>query len=179
MNNKNIFLICGEAGSGKTQFAEYLRDSIDKRTSNKSLVRGNAQSVKDKARDDFNWNGVKDFEGRQLLIDITNEYYALDRYYWEKSLLKAFNQYIEVHKDCDTLIVPDWRFPQTKSFFEEEFCSVTTIEVVRHDKEECTHKNHSSENNFKTFNSEWTIYNNEDLESLREKAEKLVAWTIK
>lgn len=170
----NVILICGESGSGKTELANFIKEYLDNRTGtylDVTLVRGNAQSVKDKATKQFNWNGVKDKKGRQLLIDITDEGYARDKFYWEN---ETFTEAI-MHKEftcktCDYLVIPDWRYSCTLEYFKNRMEKVIAIKVVRPSRKQGTHDSHSSENNFKDFEIDMEVYNTKDLDYLKQQA---------
>ena len=168
---RNIFLICGSARSGKNQVADYMKECIDYYFSTeRTLIRGNAQTVKNIAKNKYNWDEEKDEKGRQLLIDITNEGYDKDRFYWEKETLCAFGIHNHYNPEVDYLIIPDWRYSQTEEFFKEFLPSsvykVTTFRVTRDNKPKGTHENHITENDFKGFEVDYEISNNGTLEEL-------------
>lgn len=174
-----VILICGKARSGKNQLAEYLKHYLDRDDEGnfleRSLIRGNAQSVKDRAIKYYNWNGEKDQKGRQLLIDITEKGYAQDKFYWEK---ETFTEAI-IHKEftnanCEYLIIPDWRYAQTKDYFEKVADKVIAIRVTRPNLEKGTHDDHSSENDFLNFNIDMEAPNTRDLENLKKVAKHIV-----
>jgi hypothetical protein len=174
-----VILICGKARSGKNQLADYLKEAldIDKNGAyfNRTLIRGNAQSVKDRAVNDHNWNGEKDAKGRQLLIDITNEGYDKDTYFWEKELFTEAIMYKEFsNRNCEYLIVPDWRYAQTLGYFNTVADKVITVKVTRPNNEVGTHDNHSSENDFMFFPIDVEVNNDKDLDNLKKVAKSIV-----
>lgn len=163
-----VILICGKARSGKNQLATYLAEYLDV---NKTLIRGNADSVKEIAYEHFNWNGEKDAKGRQLLIDITNDGYAKDIHYWEKTTFKE--AVVFTNKQYEYLIIPDWRYAQTLDYFRKVATSVTTIRVVRPNLPEGTHKYHVSENALDLFDVQYEVLNDKDLDNLKKVAKEL------
>lgn len=174
-----VLLICGKAGSGKDTFAKllelYLDLDVRGNYHERTYIRGNAQSVKDKAVQQHNWNGVKDSKGRQLLIDITNEGYNDDIHYWEKKTFLEAIMYKEfINKRCEYLIVPDWRYPQTLDYFKKVADEVITIRVTRPNNVEGTHNYHVSENAFESFKVDHEVLNDKDLDSLKKVAKKIV-----
>lgn len=176
----NVILICGQAGSGKNQLADYLMNHLDTQPSgavfNRTLIRGNAQSVKDVATKKFKWNGEKDAKGRQLLINITDEGYARNKYYWEEETFTEAIMHREFeNRYCDFLIIPDWRYASTLDYFKDKCENVVTIRVTRPNLEEGTHSKHSSENDFKNFEVDYEVVNDKDLDHLNEVARRIVA----
>lgn len=174
-----VILISGKAGSGKNQLAEYLKEYLDLDPKgvpfNQTLIRGNAECVKDQAILKHNWNGEKDKKGRQLLIDITNEGYAKDVHYWEKETFTEAVMHKEfINKNCRYLIIPDWRYSQTLDYFRKVADSVTTIRVTRPNLPEGTHKYHVSENALDLFDVQFDIENSKDLNNLKAIARQIV-----
>ena len=119
-----IILINGKARSGKDTLASLIKGILKDK---KVLIRGNAQTVKDCAKRYFNWNGVKDTKGRQLLIDITNLGYSKDPYHWDKLTLK----YALDRGLYDYLIITDWRYMSTYEYLKEQGYEVITIHRQR------------------------------------------------
>lgn len=179
----NVILICGKAGSGKNKLAELIKNHLDTEPSgrilDKTLIRGNAQSVKDVATKEHNWNGEKDVKGRQLLIDITNEGYATDKFYWEdQTFTEAIMHKEFVNKYCDYLIIPDWRYACTPEYFRERFDKVVTVRIERPNLDKGTHDTHSSENDFMNFEVDYEVFNTRDIAQL-DKIAKRIATKIK
>lgn len=170
-------LICGKARSGKNQLADYLKEALDLdwegNPLDRTLIRGNAQTVKERATDQYNWNGEKDAEGRQLLIDITNRGYDTDTYYWERETFNSYLVHTLTNKNCKYLIVPDWRYASTKDYFEKTMDEVITIRITRVDQEVGTHDNHSSEMDYLNFDVDVEVTNT-TLENLKEVAKEIV-----
>ena len=177
----NVILICGKAGSGKNQFAEYLKEALDtncglsKKSSNVAYIRGNAQSVKDVAIKSHNWNGEKDQKGRQLLLDITEEGYKIHPYYWEEETLTEAIMYQLQNPTSKVLIIPDWRYEATYEYFGGQVDNVMCIRVSRPHRDKGTHEKHSSENNLDNFEVHYEVFNNRDLAHLRKVAYKIAS----
>ena len=172
-----VILICGKASSGKNQLADYIEKYLNRDSNgnfvSKTLVRGNAQSVKEIAYRQYNWDGVKDRKGRQLLLDITNERYNYDNNYWEKETFLQAIMHQETNRNCEYLIIPDWRYAQTKTYFEKVADEVITIRITRPNLEEGTHSDHSSENDFKNFEVDYEVINDKDLLNLEGVARRI------
>lgn len=115
---KTVILINGKAQSGKSTLAELLASKIQN-----SKVIHNADSVKELATNFFGWNGVKDDDGRELLIGISEVGYDYKDNFWEyKTLSKIEN------KD-EVIIIPDFRYEQTYHFFKEQGFRVIALYV--------------------------------------------------
>lgn len=175
-----IILICGKARSGKDTLAKFMKEALDVNESgayfDRTLVRGNAQSVKDIAYNLHNWNGEKDATGRQLLLDITEKGYKQDPNFWEKETFTQaiMHQQFE-NKNLEYVIIPDWRYAQTKEYFEKVADKLITIKVIRHNNEEGTHANHPSEMDYNNFEVDHVIWNDSDVTNLKRHAKKIVA----
>lgn len=161
-NNKIIkttILICGKARVGKTTLANAIETLLDKDREVKCLARNNGQTVKDIAINQFMWNSEKDYLGRQLLIDITSTGYRYDPYMWEKHTVKSFQKVKEVFPNLDTLIIPDWRYPQTKTFFENVSNKVIPIRIINPNRHLSDHEGDPSETMLDSFDVDLVIYN--------------------
>lgn len=172
-----VILVCGRAGSGKDTFAQFLKSALDKFSEDFTAIIPNAETVKEIARDKFNWNGVKDKEGRQLLIDITEQGYKIDKFFWEKeTYVKALTKTDKIGRKPKYVIIPDWRYESTKEYFDLVADYVLCFKVLRDDTNS-THGDHSSENNFKNFHA-MIIDNNKDLDELA-KLSDFLGYSIK
>ena len=109
----HIVLIKGRKRVGKNTVADYIVEKLP----NKAILIPNAKAVKEEAYDMFNWNGEKDEKGRQLLVDITNTGYNYDNYFWEKRTLETIIEAKRQNAELEVVVIPDWRYSQTKEFF--------------------------------------------------------------
>lgn len=115
---KTVILINGKAQSGKSTLAELLASKIQN-----SKVIHNADSVKELATNFFGWNGVKDDDGRELLIGISEVGYDYKDNFWEYKTLSKIEDKDEV------IIIPDFRYEQTYHFFKEQGFRVIALYV--------------------------------------------------
>lgn len=162
---KNIVLINGKARSGKDTVAKLLKEHFESKGL-KASINSNAEAVKGIAKYMFDWNGIKDTKGRQLLLDITEAGYKYDPYFWEyknnKSMIEA-----------DIYIVPDWRYKSTFNYFNLQD-NVITINVNNDNRESIGElSNHSSETGLDNFVFDYFIDNNGSLEDLQEQVKVL------
>lgn len=177
-NSKKItttILICGKASSGKSTLAHALETLLNDNKRVTCLARNNGQTVKDIAVNQFMWNTDKDYLGRQLLINITSTGYSYDPYMWEKHTEKSFYEVKKVFPNLKTLIVPDWRYPQTKTFFESISNKVITIRLINPNTRPSGHEKDPSEIMLDTFNVDLVIYNEgKSLDELNAIAKNLI-----
>ena len=165
---KTIVLINAVARSGKDTFAEMLVSCLNHQ--NKlGIILPNALGVKEVASKVYGWNGDKDEKGRSLLIDITNTGYKYDKYFWEN----YSNQHLRhlekmVNYKFDYVLVPDFRYPVTKTYYECLGYRVVTIYIARpeFDNELGVNKYDVSEMPL-DVEFDFTVLNDSDLDNLR------------
>nr|DAJ02143.1 MAG TPA: hypothetical protein [Caudoviricetes sp.] len=126
-----VVLITGRSGSGKDTLAELLSLYLDDKDL-KVWIQHNADPVKYMAQTYFNVTNYKTDIGKQIMMGITDLMYSTDAYYFEKLSMK------KVPKDTDVLIIPDWRYLNTKYYFEGRDDEVYTIMVKRVNVKEYT-----------------------------------------
>ena len=120
-----VVLITGMSGSGKDTLAELLALYLDDKNLN-VWIQHNADPVKYMANVYFDVDNYKTDEGKKIMMGITDLMYSTDAYYFEKINMK------KVPKDTDVLIIPDWRYLNTKYYFDgKEEDEVYTVMVQR------------------------------------------------
>ena len=120
-----VVLVTGMSGSGKDTLAELLALYLDDKNLN-VWIQHNADPVKYMANVYFDVDNYKTNEGKKIMMGITDLMYSTDAYYFEKINMK------KVPKDTDVLIIPDWRYLNTKYYFEgKEEDEVYTVMVRR------------------------------------------------
>ena len=120
-----VVLVTGMSGSGKDTLAELLALYLDDKNLN-VWIQHNADPVKYMASVYFDIDNYKTNEGKRIMMGITDLMYSTDAFYFEKINMK------KVPKDTDVLIIPDWRYLNTKYYFDDrEEDEVYTIMVQR------------------------------------------------
>ena len=119
-----VVLITGMSGSGKDTLAELLALYLDEKNLT-VWIQHNADPVKYMADVYFDVDNYKTNEGKRIMMGITDLMYSTDAYYFEKINMK------KVPKDTDVLIIPDWRYLNTKYYFEGKEDEVYTVMVRR------------------------------------------------
>lgn len=170
-----IVLITGRSGSGKDTLAELLSLYLD----DKGLtvwIQHNADPVKQMANMYFNVTNYKTDIGKQIMMGITDLMYSTDAYYFEKINMKR------VPKDTDVLIIPDWRYLNTRYFFEGREDEVYTVMVQRTKTREYTEEVKNKENRLISMLEPLIIVKNDDtvleLESLAKNLANCIALDI-
>lgn len=107
-NEKKIITVSGRMGAGKDVIAEALKKSLEARGQRVRIVHF-GDLVKFSCKLFWDWDGVKDEQGRRLLqkvgTDIVRDEY--DIYYWARYVCNM----LEYSKDMwDVAIIPDLRF---------------------------------------------------------------------
>ena len=119
-----VVLVTGMSGSGKDTLAELLALYLDDKNLN-VWIQHNADPVKYMANVYFDVDNYKTDEGKKIMMGITDLMYSTDAYYFEKINMK------KVPKDTDVLIIPDWRYLNTKYYFEGKEDEIYTVMVRR------------------------------------------------
>ena len=119
-----VVLVTGMSGSGKDTLAELLALYLDDKNLN-VWIQHNADPVKYMANVYFDVDNYKTNEGKKIMMGITDLMYSTDAYYFEKINMK------KVPKDTDVLIIPDWRYLNTKYYFEGKEDEIYTVMVRR------------------------------------------------
>lgn len=125
MDKPKIILITGKARHGKDTFATYLRSALN--DMGKSVLRtAFADRVKDIAKDEYNWNGKKDYYGRNLLQLVGDGFRHIHgENYWIK---EVENKIID---SDDAVIISDCRYINETNYFEKNDYDQYIIKVKR------------------------------------------------
>jgi hypothetical protein len=124
-----VILISGKAGTGKDTFANILVEELQN-CQYKAITDHFAFAVKQAALEYFGWDGNKDARGRLLLQNIGRIGRLYDPCTWAKELLSRIDRTLDLAQ-IDALIIPDWRFPNEKSFIEmTDLFQILTVRMI-------------------------------------------------
>jgi hypothetical protein len=156
-----IVLISGHAGSGKDTFADFLIKYLPD-----ARKYAFADSIKEIARKYFDWNGIKDRKGRQLLIGIGAAGREENLHVWTERVIE------KIEKDRPGIaVISDWRFKHEYEKMKEVF-GMENIMTVRIQKEGIKVIDDISEHDLDDFlDFDFIIQNNGSLQELEKQAE--------
>ena len=159
-------LISGKSGSGKDTVAQMMREQLQN-SGLRVLTIHYADLVKFYAHQYYDWNGVKDEQGRTLLqhlgTDTVRKQYPE---YWSEAVAKFISA---VDTDFDVALVPDARFPNEIEITKKYNPNNVTVRIERYNTDgspwlnalltEEQH-NHPSETSLDNYAFDYTIINN-------------------
>ena len=165
--------ISGKAESGKTTFANFLKENFEEK-GQKVILINYGDMVKYIARQYYNWSGEKDKEGRSLLQKIgTARGRKLDSLMW----IKIVEKIIDVcSPDYDITIIADCRFPNELDYWDNNDKRMVKIRIERpnHESsltaEQQVHTSETALNNYNNF--DMTILNT-SLDELKEQSKEI------
>lgn len=168
--------IAGKAESGKTTFANILKEQLE--LENKRVLLINyGDFVKFIAKQYYSWNGEKDENGRTLLQRIGTEQgrNKVSENIWVDMVINT----VEVAKeDYDIAIVADCRFPNEFDRWNEHGYNMLKIKIMRITHESKLteeQKQHPSEIALDNYNDDIIIIQNEgSLDDLQNIAKQMV-----
>jgi len=171
---KKIILISGKAQHGKDSTADILMQYLE----GKSVKLAFADYLKYLATKFFNWNNIKDEQGRELLQKLGTDIIR-DKLGWQNFHVDRICQDIKIaENEYDYFLIPDTRRKNeiyiTKGMFPDK---VITIRVIRTDfKSPLTleQQNHISETDLDHFNFDYYVSCRTGLEYLEKEVQHLV-----
>lgn len=185
-----IIMISAKSHHGKDTVANIMRDHLE-RTGKHVLIIHFADLVKHYATDYYNWNGIKDEDGRALLQTIGT---TLLRARWPEYWAEIVGKFLDAIGDLDStrygfdyVLIPDWRFInefETITYYASLFNnSVTTVRIERYNENGTYYRNrdmtayqhaHVSECELDDFAFEWVIENRGTIDDLKDSIEVML-----
>jgi hypothetical protein len=166
-----IILLSGHAQHGKDTSANFLKEIIEK-DGKKVLITHYADLLKFLCKNMFEWNGIKDEQGRHILQYVgTDVIRKQNPDYWVgfiSEFLKLFP------KEWDYVLIPDCRFPNEVLKMINDGWDVFSIRVNRVDFESdltMEQKSHISETALDNFKFDYYIDTISNLDYLKGKLE--------
>lgn len=182
-----VILISGKSGSGKDTIASFLK-KIYQQENKKVIIIHFADMVKEYAKLYYNWNGVKDVAGRQLLQQLgTNTVRAAYPNYWAE-LVAKFLDAAGRKNHFDIALIPDLRFLNEYLIVKKYNKDCTTIRInkINDDGTYILNKaftqeqnNHPSECDLDDYNFDIMVNNNGTLENLEQSAQEIIKEYLK
>lgn len=180
-----IFIISGKSGSGKDALASIMKKKLESNGCS-CVTLHYADLVKYYLHQYYDWDGVKDEHGRNLLQQLgTNKIRAMYPDYWAT----AIGQFLSaVPNDFDVAFIPDARFPNEIEVVKKYNPNVYTIRIERFDEDNNLYVNpiftqeqlnHPSETSLDDYDEfDYFVENSgEDLTALEEAADTILADT--
>lgn len=174
---KKLYLISGKAESGKNTVADIMSEEYTKQGS-KCLTIAYGDDLKHIAKTYFGWDGKKDEVGRTLLQYVGTDLVRVKMKqpnYWVYRVMDIVDM---IEDNYDYIFIPDCRFVNEVEIpIHKHTHKCTSIRVERPNhkstltKEQLTHPSETSLDNFRF---QEYIYNDGDLENLRNKIQKLL-----
>jgi len=184
-----LIVVSGKATSGKTTVADFIKEIV---TDTEVQKWSFATSLKQIAKDIFDWNGDKDIyyeniqvsdrtyplipipipdRGRQLLINIGGYFRNIRQSVWVDLIMKKISEYDRIHLEKDNIhCIDDLRFLNEISVV-KKYNKCITIRIKR---DSVSIIDDQSENDLDNEIFDYYIENNGTKEQLRTKIEKLV-----
>lgn len=175
-----IILIAGKALSGKDTVAKIIQEHLQKKKKT-VVITHFADLLKYICKEYFNWNGVKNNFGRDLLQHIgTNVIREKNPDYWVDFLMEFLSMF---KNQWDYVIIPDCRFPNEIDRWREENWKTIAVKINRLNfkplltAEQQLHPSETSLDNYKDF--DYIINSNNDLSSLAESVNEFIKFLEK
>lgn len=171
-------LISGKSGSGKDMFASFLKDELEQ-NGQRVIITHYADPVKFFAEKYFGWDGVKDEKGRHLLQTLGTDWVrTVLPNYWV-GVITGFIDAMEPNDQFDVAIIADTRFLNEIQIPYEVLDDVSTVRIKRMNSDGTLwtnpalteeQKNHPSETSLDDYVFDYTIINDEGLDTFKESA---------
>jgi hypothetical protein len=171
-----IINISGKAQHGKDTTALILKEKLESKNK-KVLLTHYADLLKYEAKQFFNWNGLKDEKGRQILQYIgTDVIRAKNPDYW----VNFVKEFLTMFQDeWNYVLIPDCRFPNECRIWKIDNWSNITVKVIRDNfisSLTSEQLNHPSETALDNYEFDYYIHNDFGINELKLEIDKFVAW---
>lgn len=176
-----IILIGGKAKSGKDTCARFFKEYFNQRNQDVLIIHY-SDLLKFICTNYFNWNGVKDEHGRELLqrigTDIVRKQYPT---FWSSFVIFMVNLF---KNTWDYVIIPDARFPDEIDGWKENAAGIEDIFYIRVERPgfdnglSDARRKHESEVALDNYPYDCKIINDSDvsLDQLRNECRYICSW---
>ena len=163
-----IILISGKAQHGKDTTAQLLKAELEA-SQHSAMIIHYADLLKYICKQYFNWDGVKDDQGRELLQIVgTDIIRKKDPEFWVDFVIRLSKVFSDT---IDYILIPDVRFPNEIQKWWENNIQPITIRVERPEFDSNlsnSAKNHISETALDDFNFNYILINDQSEKELKE-----------
>lgn len=163
-----VILISGKAQHGKDTTAQLLKAELEA-NQHSAMIIHYADLLKYICKQYFNWDGVKDDQGRELLQIVgTDIIRKKDPEFWVDFVIRLSKVFSDT---IDYILIPDVRFPNEIQKWWENNIQPITIRVERPEFDSNlsnSAKNHISETALDDFNFNYILINDQSETELKE-----------
>ena len=175
---KKIILVSAKARNGKDAVAELAKQELELK-GERVLICHYADLLKYICKTFFNWDGVKDDNGRTILQHVGTDVIRVKNHapdYWVDFIANLLWMFYD---EWDYILVPDTRFPNELERMIDNFGKerITSLRVNRPNFDSGLSQeqlNHSSECALDDYEFDYYIENNSTLEDLQLKVKDLL-----
>jgi len=171
-----IINISGKAMAGKDTSALILKEKLESKNK-KVLIAHFADLVKYVSKQFFNWNGIKDEQGRTILQRIGTDVVRTQKPNYWVDFIKGF---LEMFQDeWDYVLIPDCRFKNEIEAFKQDGWPNVSVRIIRDNfisNLTPEQLNHPSETALDNYEFDYYIHNSYDMDYLNKEVEYLVEW---
>ena len=169
-----VITFSGKAQHGKDTTAKYVKEVLEfygKRV----VILHFADYLKYVCKEYFNWNGIKDEEGRNILQRVGTDLARKNNPNIWVNVIKEFILAFET--EFDYFLIPDCRFPNEIDLLKEEYYPVISI-TIRRDRFNNglteLQKLHPSETALDEYQFDINVINHEGLDHVKNNAIKIL-----
>ena len=170
----NIILISAKAGHGKDTTANFLKEILEA-NGEKVFIYHFADFVKFTASHWYGWDSKKDEKGRTLLQYLGTDLFRKNHPDCWVNMTKDF--ILGLGDSVNTVIIPDWRFPNEEQSLHHPLFNIYKLRVVRKNFQSnltAEQQNHPSEISLDKAEFDYYIENSGTLEDLNRQVQKFV-----
>ena len=165
-----IITFSGKAQHGKDTTAKYVKKTLES-YGKKVVILHFADYLKYVCKEYFNWNGIKDEEGRTILQKVGTDLARKNNPDIWVNVIKEF--IYAFGTEFDYFLVPDCRFPNEINKLKEEYYPVHSVVVKREAFDNGLtelQKSHPSETALDDYKFDITLINQEGLDYVKNNA---------
>lgn len=171
-----LYLICGQAGSGKNTLSNLLKEELEKKNLKVCEI-GITRTLKSYLKDFFGWDGNENNKPRTLLQELGTEVIRKELGMEDFHINHLIDDIKVLNKYFDVFIVSDIRLPHEIEVLNNVFNCIN-IKVIRDNYDNNlteTEKNHITETALLNYNNFDYEIENRNIKELKEKVIEIVS----